>query len=467
MIKSAYIMPHPPVLISKIGKGTEKTCRSTIYALNKVAKEIGEIKPKTIVIITPHGPVFSDGIAIGYEDVLSGNLHSFGDNSISITKVNNKKLVDRIVYETGKIDITCLKIDKETAHNYNITTDLDHGVIVPLTFIEEEYSDYELVHITYGLFSSDKLYELGNLIKNCINELNIDAVLIASGDLSHKLSNQGPYEYDKSGPLFDELLIKGLENKRLLETLFIDEDIINNAGECGKRSIDILLGSLNECDYNSRKLSYEGPFGVGYLVMSFTSIQFNMGKNEIEKIINYKKELHSIKLEKESTFVKLARRAIENYLGLNDKNVIDNSIPVEVLKQKAGVFVSLKQNGALRGCIGTIGPTKDNLALEIVDNAIKAAFEDPRFPEVEKDEIENLTITVDILMKPEVITDLGLLDTKKYGVIISTEYKRGLLLPNLESINTIDEQIKIAKNKGSITSDEEVTIERFEVVRYY
>ncbi len=157
MIKASYIMPHPPVIVPEVGKGTEKTCQSTLDALKDVAKDIKRIAPKTIIVITPHGPVFSDGIAIGYEKKLYGDLNDFGHKEISIAKDNNIELVEKIVYESGRIDVTCLKLDKEAGEYYGVKQELDHGTIVPLYFVDKEYSDYNLVHITYGLFSSDKL----------------------------------------------------------------------------------------------------------------------------------------------------------------------------------------------------------------------------------------------------------------------------------------------------------------------
>lgn len=467
MIKAAYIIPHPPILIPEVGKGSEKVCADTLDALEKVSKEISEIAPKTIVLITPHGPVFSDGIAIGYDDILTGSLESFGHGEIGLTKDNNKKLVDKIIYESGKIDITCLKLDADAAKYYGVSHNLDHGTLVPLYFVEKNYSDYNLVQITYGLFSSDKLYEFGKLIKDCINSFGDETVIIASGDMSHRLLDKGPYDYHESGPKFDKLISKTLLSKKTTDTLFIEEEFCREAGECGKRSIDIMLGTLDGYDYDVNKHSYEGPFGVGYLVMGFTNVSRDDDRESVKDISLLKSKLELKKRGNESNYVKLARRAIENYLSESDSPILDDTMPSEMFEARAGVFVSLKKHGALRGCIGTIGPTQDNIALEVISNAVKAAFEDPRFPEVESEELDDLTITVDVLLQPMVIEDIKLLDVKKYGIIVSTEYKRGLLLPNLEGIDTVEEQIRIAKHKGSIGEDESYTLERFEVVRYY
>jgi len=464
MIKGTFLMPHPPILIPQVGKGAEKECEGLMNGLHKIGKQIKDIAPDTIIVITPHGPVFSDGIAIGYDDSLYGDLEKFGYPNISLSKENNKILVDKIIYESSQIDVPCLKLNDENAEYFNISKSLDHGVIVPLEFVDEHYRDYKLVHITYGLFSSHKLYEFGRIIQACSTLENI--VVIASGDMSHCLKGDGPYDYHPSGAIFDHKIRKILEEKDILSAMFFDEKLQNEASECGKRSIDIMLGTLDGYNYDATTYGYDGPFGVGYLAMGFENLSIDENRKFTHLIEKRYKSSKSDKLSKESHFVKLARRTIEKYLGLTDEIMYD-SLPAEMFEAKAGTFVSLKKHGALRGCIGTIGPTEDNVALEIVSNAVKAAFEDPRFPEVEASELEDIEITVDVLLEPEAIDDISLLDTKIYGVIVTSGYKRGLLLPNLEGIDTAEEQVRIACHKGSILETEDYKLERFEVVRYY
>ena len=137
------------------------------------------------------------------------------------------------------------------------------------------------------------------------------------------------------------------------------------------------------------------------------------------------------------------------------------------LQQKAGVFVSLHKGDSLRGCIGTFMPTRDNLALEIIQNAISAAQEDPRFPPVRKEELRDLDISVDVLFPPEKVDGIEELDAKKYGVIVKAGYKRGLLLPDLDGVDTPAQQIQICRMKGGIGEKEPVELFRFEVKRHH
>jgi AmmeMemoRadiSam system protein A len=169
----------------------------------------------------------------------------------------------------------------------------------------------------------------------------------------------------------------------------------------------------------------------------------------------------------ESIYVQLARRSIVYYLKNRKLMEQPAGLPEELAKKKAGTFVSLKKDGHLRGCIGTFLPTQDNIALEIIENAVSAATRDPRFPSVSLNEVDLLTISVDILSPPEKIEDITMLDPRKYGVIVSSGYKKGLLLPNLEGVDTVEYQIDIARQKAGIFPEENYRIQRFEVRRYY
>ena len=170
---------------------------------------------------------------------------------------------------------------------------------------------------------------------------------------------------------------------------------------------------------------------------------------------------------KESIPVQLARQSIIYYLKNKKRLPLPDHLPPELTEKRAGVFVSLKKNGKLRGCIGTFLPTQDNIALEIIENAISAAFHDPRFSSVTLDEVDKLIISVDILTAPEEVKNISELDPKKYGIIVSHGYKKGLLLPDLEGVDTVEQQIDIARQKAGIYFNEDFKIERFEVKRYY
>jgi len=162
--------------------------------------------------------------------------------------------------------------------------------------------------------------------------------------------------------------------------------------------------------------------------------------------------------------VKLAKRTVETFVK-KGKAIQPKRLTAE-MKEKAGVFVSIHKLGELRGCIGTFEPQKDNVAKEVITNAISSATRDPRFLPVTPDELKDLEYSIDVLSKPEPVESQDQLDHKKYGVIVEAGWRKGLLLPDLEGVDTVDEQVDICRQKAGIDPDEPVKLYRFEVKRY-
>jgi AmmeMemoRadiSam system protein A len=170
-------------------------------------------------------------------------------------------------------------------------------------------------------------------------------------------------------------------------------------------------------------------------------------------------------MKDEHPLVQLARRAIEAWV--REERRIEPSDPLspETFEQ-AGTFVSLHRHGQLRGCIGTIEPLRDSVAQEIIENAIAAATRDPRFPRLRPDELADLEVKVDVLAPPEPIAGPEELDPRRYGVIVQSDWRRGLLLPDLEGVDTVEHQVAVARQKAGIGPHEPAQLYRFEVKRY-
>jgi AmmeMemoRadiSam system protein A len=162
--------------------------------------------------------------------------------------------------------------------------------------------------------------------------------------------------------------------------------------------------------------------------------------------------------------VELAKETVESYIR-EGKMPKPRELTPE-MRERAGVFVSLHKHGQLRGCIGTFEPAKDNVAEEIIANAISSSTGDPRFRPVTASELDDLEYSVDILTKPEPVADISQLDHKKYGVIVESGWKKGLLLPALEGVDSVEEQIAICRLKAGISASEPVKLYRFQVRRY-
>ncbi len=452
-----YLMPHPPIIIPDVGKGEEKKISKTTRACAEVAKEIKRIAPDVIVVITPHGLMFRDAISGTYDLTLAGSLFRFGTGKVALKKEIDLEAVEKIAELSDAEGIPFVKLDEKTARRYQRINELDHGSLIPLYFLEKEYSQYKLVHITYGLLSDLELFKFGMLVKDALNSLKRKAVVIASGDLSHRLTKDSPYPYSPRGKEFDETLTNLLKKGDLLGVFRIDSAFSEEAGECGLRSVKIMLGALNT-DFKGELLSYEGPFGVGYGVMKL--IPLAGGRDYLPLLLEEKRK----RLSNADEYVGLAREAIEHYLRTGKVMKVPGELSEALLSRKGGVFVSLKKGGHLRGCIGTYLPTKGAVAEEIIHNAVAAAVEDPRFPPLQPSELDELSISVDILSKP-VKTRKEELDPKKYGVIVSSGFRRGLLLPDLEGVDTVEKQLRIACEKAGIYG-EDYEIHKFTVERH-
>lgn len=463
MIKGYYTMPHPPIMLPEVGGERSEEIINTIDACRKISKEIKELDPKTIVIVSPHGPMFSDAVAIYREEKLRGDMGKFGVPDLKMELETDVELVERITKLAYDEKIQMAVLDDHLAKDYDLELEIDHGAFVPLYFIREELKDFKIVHITYGLLSKLELYRFGKVIEDAVEAMDRDVVFIASGDLSHRLKTDGPYTYDARGKEFDGRLIE-LFKKGDMEGIFeMDEALVDAAGQCGLKSYYIMMGAMGNRSFRGNLLSYEGNFGVGYMVMDFELEE--VGEDLLEKLKLSMEKCKEDMWSKEDDYVKLARMAINSWVKDRTEIKVPREMKASFESQRFGTFVSIKKSGRLRGCIGTILPVRENVGEEIIKNAISASTADPRFYPVREEELEELCISVDVIRDIEAC-DIKDLDPSKYGVIVTHGLKRGLLLPDLEGIDTVDKQLEVALHKAGIEEGEEYEVERFKVVRH-
>ena len=453
-LKAAFMVPHPPLIVSEIGMGREKEIIKTKEAYEKVAEEIENINPDTIIISSPHTKLYIDGFYISKGNVLKGSFKNFGAENVSFEEEIDNQLVEEIKKSN---DVT-YKIPIALEEN----TELDHGTMVPLYFIRKRNINAKIVVIGLSGLPLIEHYKLGMLLKNVINNSQKKIVYIASGDLSHKLQEYGPYGYVEEGPEYDKQIMEVCRNARFSELLKFSPAFLEKAAECGHRSFTIMAGVFDKQNVDSKEYSHEDITGVGYGICSFYPQDENEERNFYDKYLTQEEN----RIISKDELVNLAKKTIEKYI-LNEEIIeVPENASNEITMNKAGVFVSIHKFGELRGCIGTFLPITNSIAQEVIRNAIAASTEDPRFDKIKEDELEYLEINVDVLSKPIKIKSIDELDAKKYGIIVNSGYKRGLLLPDLEGIDTVEKQINIARRKGNIEPDEEITIEKFEVVRH-
>lgn len=463
-LEGFYLLPHPPIVVPEVGRGEEDKIANTNNSFHVIGKEIAGKEPDTIVIITPHAVMFQDAIALSYEDKISGDMGKFGAPQVSMKLEIDKKLTSKIYELAYNEGIPVVMATNSLVNKYNASIELDHGSMVPLYFINKYHKEYKLVHITYAPLSDVELYKFGIVIKKAAEELKDKIVLIASGDLSHRLREDGPYNYSPYGKKFDTEFILNLEKGAVKDVFSIDRETIHNAGECGRRSAAILLGALEGSKFIGELLSYEGTFGVGYGVVRFNIVSEDSPKlHELEEIRNNDYEKRT---QNSDPYVRLARESLTTYLEIEESiKELPAYVTEEMKNSKSGVFVSLKKNGELRGCIGTIFPVTSSVAEEIIRNAIEAGLDDPRFYEVQKEELLDICFSVDVLTEPKPASREEL-NPRKYGIVVRSGGRTGLLLPDLEGVDTVEEQIEIALEKAGIDRNENYSIEKFKVIRH-
>ena len=458
-ILAAFMVPHPPMIVPEIGRGSEGQIRETIRAYEQVADEIAGLEPETIIITSPHAVMYADYFHISPGRRAKGSFADFRAGQVKFAEEYDEELVDRI----------CLAAMEErfpagTMGGRN--AGLDHGTMVPLWFIRQKYKGGRIVRIGLSGLPLTEHYRFGMLISEAADRLGRKAVFVASGDLSHKLQTYGPYGYAAEGPAYDRRIMEDCGRGDFGNLLAYEEAFCEKAAECGHRSFVIMAGALDGLKVRAKALSHQDVTGVGYGICTFYPEGKDEGRHFLKRYLEELETKAAVQAAEADSYVKLARLSLETYIRKGYMLPLPENLPEEMTGTRAGAFVSIHKHGRLRGCIGTIEPVTGSVAEEIIRNAVSAATQDPRFDPITEDELKWLEISVDVLGKPEKISSISELDVKRYGVIVSCGYRRGLLLPDLEGVDTPRQQVSIALQKGGIRETEKYQMERFEVIRH-
>ncbi len=323
--------------------------------------------------------------------------------------------------------------EDDVAHQY------EHSIEVQIPFLQYFKPDIRIVPIILAYAGGSVYKEIGKDIAKAVKQLKREVVLIASSDMTH-------YEAQESARKKDTQAIEAI--------LCLDEDqLLKRVKEldismCGYAPTVSVIAAAKELGAKTAELIRYQTSGditgdydsvVGYAGIIITAV-----------------ELHPL--------AQLAKKTVETYV--KEGKIPPPSKLTPEMKARAGVFVSIHKLGELRGCIGTFEPVQRNVAEEIINNAVSSATKDPRFPPVAPEELGQLDYSVDVLTDPEPVADKGQLDPKKYGVIVECGFRRGLLLPDLDGVDSVDRQISICCQKAGIAADEPTQLYCFEVKRY-
>lgn len=452
-LKFASLVPHPPLLIQGIGDEEKKEAQATHQAYQQFAARLVETNPSTVVVITPHGPLFADAYTILAEETLRGDFTPFG-SVVAMTWPADQDYIGRAEELAAQRDLPLVPINSRQLASHQHGPELDHGTMLPLWYLKQAGWHGKVVCIRIGGLAPEQCYEIGKILGQAGGDT--DFALVASGDLSHCLTEDAPSPYNPAGIEFDQLIVDALAQQDYLAALTITPELRQRAAECGWRPLVTLLGALDGRSTSSQVLSYQGPFGVGYLVATFDPGPLGSGE---------RLQFPRARPRDASPHVRLARQAIRHYLETGQPMKPEVQPPLD---KAAGAFVSLKLDDQLRGCIGTIHPEQDNLAEEIATNAVSAAGQDPRFEPVTLQALDQLIISVDVLSHPEPASFEDL-DPAKLGLIAQWQGRSGLLLPDLPGVDSAQEQLKIVCAKAGIpwSKAQEAQLHTFSVERYH
>ncbi len=447
------LVPHPPILIPAVAGRRVEQVSQTRNAMSAVAADIRALAPDVVVLISPHASTSLYSMTIAAGSSFTGGFEDFGAAGVRLSIPADPELFKEIVRACDAFEVPLAKTGRPRDRHI-----LDHGAAVPLFFLQEGGVQCRLVLLSFSGLSVEMHRRFGRAVAAATKAAGRRAVMMASGDQSHRLLPSAPGGYSPLGKKYDESIVASLRKGDYDAIFTIDAGLREEAGECGYRSLVVALGAMPEA--RAEVLSYEGPFGVGYLVARFVLEPVPEGSLRPDEAA----EPISSRPADEVAAIELARLAVETFV--RDGKVIAAPAVVEgLLAESAGVFVSLKLGGELRGCIGTFQPCEANVAAEIIRNAIASASRDPRFPPVSREELPFLTYSIDILSKAEPVEDISELDPKKYGVIVQAGSRKGLLLPDLEGVESVDVQIEIARRKAGIPPGTPARVQRFTVRR--
>ena len=256
------MVPHPPLIIPEIGRGEEKKIQNTIDAYHEIGGRIGALRPDTIVLISPHQTMYADYFHILPGKGAKGDFGQFRAGWVKMEVSYDTEFAENLakLSEAGEIPAGPLgERDRR----------LDHGTMVPLYFVNQYWREYRLVRIGLSGLSLTEHYELGRRIKETAEVLNRNTAVIASGDLSHRLLETGPYGYKEEGPEYDRRIMDVMGSGDFEKLLEFPEGFCEKAGECGHRSFVMMAGALDRTAVRAELLSYEGPFGVGYGICAY------------------------------------------------------------------------------------------------------------------------------------------------------------------------------------------------------
>jgi AmmeMemoRadiSam system protein A/AmmeMemoRadiSam system protein B len=442
----AVLMAHAPILVPEVGGERGGAARASSQAMRQAAACVVGFKPETVVLISPHSPRHPRAFGLWAGERLRGSLAQFDAPGAQVSLPNDTPLASAIVAEAARRSLATWMIDSRA---------LDHGALVPLWFLAEAGWTGPTTVLGLNYPDDGGLGELGEAIAAAAHASGRRIAIVASGDMSHRLTPDAPAGFHPQARHFDETFIRLIRDGDYHQIGNMNHDLRELAAEDAVDSTLVAAAAVDWKATGHKVLHYEGPFGVGYGV----AILF---ADESGPAASQTKAAQAAAPEGD-ILPALARQSIA--AALRGSSELPPAATSPYLRAPRAVFVTMHERGGkLRGCAGTILPYYPNLVTETWHSARLAAFHDSRFDPVEARELPNLHFEVSVLHSMEKIASADELDPARYGVIVSAEDgRRGLLLPALPDVTTSKEQLSIARKKGWIGPNEPVLLQRFQV----
>jgi AmmeMemoRadiSam system protein A len=462
------VVPHPPVLLPEVGHDMAREVQPTVEALQELGRAIAGYEPETLVLISPHGPLLRDSMAVGLAPRAHGDFGNFQAPGVTVEAACDVELAGAIQDLCSRVAIQVTPVDRHTnVDGGEQVYTLDHGAAVPLHFLLPLVGDVRVVLLGYSWQPRATHLAFGQRIRQACEEFGRRVVYVASGDLSHRLTKTAPAGYDPQGQVFDEEIVAGVAAGDWDRIRSLPAELVERAGVCGYNSILTLAGAMGD-NAGSRVVCYQGPFGVGYMVAEVKP------RASAAPAARSEKPAAAIELEQTFTFdnapfgeqvLRLARASLQAYVHLGKPLRLPDDVP-EAFQAQQACFVTLREHGQLRGCVGTIEPVHANLAQEVLENAVGAAARDYRFLPVAAGELGELAYSVDVLSPIEEVGGLEEMDPAVYGMVVRQGGRVGVLLPGIAEVTTPQQQLDVCLQKAGIGSPEGVRLARFTVSRY-
>jgi AmmeMemoRadiSam system protein B len=432
------LTPHAPVLIPDIGRHDLLKLNQTVSAMKELARQVLLQEPDVVVIVTPHGKSGGEAFGVYGREWLLGDFAHYRAPQVTLDAPGDPVVASAIRDLAEAADLAIVQTDRDQP------VPLDYGVSVPLYYLQKAGYQGAVVPVTVSHGSREDHRAFGRAIAQAVSALGKSTVLLASGDLSHRLTANAPAGFAPEGARFDELLVKLLGSGNWDEIFKMDDQLWQNAGECGYRALLVLLGALERSMPRAQMLAYEGPFGVGYAT---ATIEVDAPERQDDAY----------------NPAGFARQVVDTFLQTDRLPPVPPDFP----KKPVGCFVCLKRDGEVAVCVGSVAPVEDTLAQEIARHALMAIrhYAEHHAANID-DVIHHLEFSVDLLEKPQRIKDLTDHDPSVYGLVVEGRGRQGVVLPDRAPVTTAEEQLALALDKAGLKADEAYTMSRFRVERH-